>query len=123
MNVPTPSSPAAGARMRANRGRDTLPEIRLRRELHARGMRYRTHSAVVPGLRRRADIAFSRARLAVFVDGCFWHGCPIHGTMAKANRSYWQAKIDRNRERDRDTNVLLERAGWKCLRIWEHEAI
>src|ERR1022692_3611993 len=113
---PLPSSPAAQARMKANRGRDTGPELRLRRELHRRGMRYRIHVAVLPGLRRRVDVVFGRARLAVFVDGCFWHGCPDHGTMARANRDSWEAKLAENHQRDQDTDARLRACGWTPLR-------
>lgn len=109
--------------MKAARGRDTAPELKLRRELHRRGMRYRTHVEVLPGLRRQADIVFARVRLAVFVDGCFWHGCPAHGTRAHANRSYWDAKIAQNRQRDQDTDVRLRALGWTPLRIWEHQSV
>lgn len=107
--------------MKANRGRDTACELDLRRELHGLGMRYRLHVQVLPGLRRQADIVFSRVRLAVFVDGCFWHGCPIHGTQAKANADYWHAKILQNRSRDLDTDERLRTAGWTVLRFWEHQ--
>jgi DNA mismatch endonuclease, patch repair protein len=123
MRSPLPSSPAAETRMRANRGKDTGPELKLRRELHSRGLRYRIHRKIIPGLRRSADIVFPKARLAVFVDGCFWHGCPVHGTTAKSNRSYWDAKIEENRQRDRDTDRRLREAGWKPLRIWEHQPV
>lgn len=107
--------------MKANRSRDTHPEIMLRQELHRRGMRYRTHVAILPGLQRRADIVFGRVRLAVFVDGCFWHGCPVHGTMARANRGYWESKIAQNQQRDQDTDTRLRTLGWVSLRIWEHQ--
>ena len=120
---PKPSSVAASARMKANRGRDTSPELRLRQELHNRDMRYRTHMTVLPGSRRNVDIVFSRVRLAVFVDGCFWHGCPVHGSMAKANREYWETKIAENQQRDRDTDVRLRSQGWTPLHIWEHQPV
>lgn len=116
-----PSSPAASARMRANRSRDTAPELAVRRLLHARGLRFRVHYAPLPGLRRRADIAFTRARLAIFIDGCFWHGCPEHGTQAKANAGFWHEKIETNRRRDVETTQRLEDADWLVLRFWEHE--
>lgn len=108
--------------MKANRGRDTGPEVRLRSELYRRGMRYRLHYRALPGLHRWADIAFVGVRLAVFVDGCFWHGCPTHGTRARANAVYWDAKILENQRRDRDTDERLHAAGWTSLRVWEHEA-
>lgn len=85
------------------------------------GLRYRVQFAV-PGNRRRSiDIAFTRVRLAVFVDGCFWHACPDHGTSPRTNSDWWQWKLERNVARDRDTDRLLTAAGWTVLRIWEHE--
>jgi DNA mismatch endonuclease, patch repair protein len=119
--VPAASSAIALARMRAVRLRDTGPELALRRELHRLGLRYRLHRLVVPGARRRPDIVFGPNRLAVFIDGCFWHGCPQHGTMAAANRQFWQDKIEINKRRDSDTNARLKAAGWRVIRIWEHE--
>jgi DNA mismatch endonuclease (patch repair protein) len=101
--------------------RGTAIEQALRRELHRRGLRYRLHRKPVGGLRREADIVFPRARVAVFVDGCFWHACPNHVTWPKANAEFWRAKIERNRERDRDTDVRLDEAGWAAIRVWEHE--
>ncbi|GHS84887.1 hypothetical protein AGMMS50218_01000 [Actinomycetota bacterium] len=109
--------------MQANRSRDTKPELEIRRALHARGLRYRVDVAPEPGLRRRADIVFPRARVAVFIDGCFWHGCPDHGRSEfNRNADYWPAKIAANVARDSDTNARLEQAGWHVLRYWEHEA-
>lgn len=116
------SSPRARASMRGNRGRDTAPELAVRRLLHASGLRYRVDFA--PSMihrRRRADIVFTGARVAVFVDGCFWHGCPEHYRPSKTNTSYWGPKIVANRQRDRETNGLLENEGWTVLRFWEHE--
>ncbi|WP_082822947.1 very short patch repair endonuclease [Microbacterium sp. T32] len=107
--------------MQRNRGRDTSPELAVRRLLHAAGLRYRVDFAPLGG-RRRADIVFTRKRLAVFIDGCFWHGCPIHATRPKANADYWGPKLDRNVERDLETTASLESAGWAVLRFWEHEA-
>ena len=109
--------------MRANRGRDTAPEIALRRALHARGLRYRVDHPLPFDRRRRADVAFTRARVAVFVDGCFWHGCPDHGAIPRTNSEFWAAKITRNRARDDDTNERLEAMGWRVLRFWEHAAL
>ena len=122
MSGPPASSPVARTRMRANRRRDTTPEIALRRELHRRGFRFRVDYPIrVEGMRPiRADIAFPRKRIAVFVDGCFWHGCPAHGTEPKENRAYWTAKIARNRERDYEQGATLRTAGWQVLRLWEH---
>ena len=106
--------------MRSNRGRDTKPEVAVRRLLHAAGLRYRVDFAPIGG-RRRADIVFTRKHVAVFIDGCFWHGCPFHATRPKANADYWGPKLDRNIERDRETTAALESAGWAVLRFWEHE--
>ncbi len=108
--------------MQANKSRDTKPELRLRRAVHARGLRYRVAARPIPELRRTADLVFTRAKIAVFVDGCFWHGCPEHHTVAKTNAEFWAAKVVRNRERDRETDVLLRSRGWQVIRIWEHEA-
>ena len=117
---PLLASPAS-SRMSRQRTRDTEPELTLRRELHARGMRYRVDYPV-PGNRRRSiDIAFVRIRLGVFVDGCFWHGCPTHGTWPMTNAAWWENKIKMNRARDDDTNRLLREHGWESLRLWEHE--
>jgi DNA mismatch endonuclease (patch repair protein) len=107
--------------MRGNRKRDTRPELALRSELHRRGLRYRIDSEPVKGLRCRADIVFRRQKVAVFVDGCFWHGCPEHGTSPKTNASYWSAKIARNVERDQLNEAKLSEAGWVVIRVWEHE--
>jgi DNA mismatch endonuclease, patch repair protein len=107
--------------MQATRGRDTAPELALRRELHRRGLRYRVDTSVIPGLRRRADIVFVRKRVAVFVDGCFWHGCPEHGTQSRSNAAFWRDKITTNVARDSDTDARLRRAGWTVVRVWEHE--
>lgn len=101
--------------------RDTLPELLLRRRLHALGLRYTVHRRPVPKVRRTADIVFSRARVAVFVDGCFWHGCPEHASAPKTNAEWWTTKLARNVERDRETDALLAAAGWSVIRVWEHE--
>ena len=100
---------------------DTDPELRLRRVLHSRGLRYRIHRRPLPALRCRPDIVFGPARLAVFVDGCFWHGCPIHASWPKANGRWWRDKIQRNRDRDAATTSALAANGWFVLRFWEHE--
>jgi DNA mismatch endonuclease (patch repair protein) len=117
---PPASSPAALERMVRQRRRDTKPEMAIRRLLYASGMRYRV-DAPLSGMRRRADLLFVSARVAVFVDGCFWHGCPKHGTQPKANAAWWSAKIAANVERDRDTDRRLVADRWIVLRIWEHE--
>ena len=101
--------------------RDTTPELALRRELHRRGLRYRVDAAPLPGLRLRADVLFTRRRVAVFLDGCFWHRCPDHGTAPRHNADWWRAKLDRNVERDRQTDAALTEAGWSVVRVWEHE--
>lgn len=119
---PFASSEAVRQRMSTQRREGTAPEICLRRALHAVGLRYRLHCAPLPDLRRKADIVFGRSRLAIFVDGCFWHGCPDHGRRRhEVNGWYWPAKIARNRWRDEDTDQALAAAGWRVLRIWEHE--
>ncbi|WP_448640743.1 very short patch repair endonuclease [Geodermatophilus sp. URMC 63] len=107
--------------MQAQRTRDTGPEIAVRRLLHAAGLRYRVDRAPLPGLRRRADLVFGPARVAVYVDGCFWHGCPEHGNTPRSNRDYWGPKLTANRARDRDTDARLAAAGWAVVRAWEHE--
>ncbi|MEU6136093.1 very short patch repair endonuclease [Nocardioides sp. NPDC047086] len=117
------SSPAARAVMKGNRRRDTVPEMAVRRAVHALGLRYRVDVRPLDDLNRRADLVFSRARVAVFIDGCYWHGCPDHGTAARTNADYWSAKIQRNRDRDRDTDTLLTSAGWTVLRFWEHDSV
>lgn len=120
---PTASSAEARRRMQAVRQRDTASERELRSALHRLGLRYRLQRILLPGSRRRADFVFIAARVAVFVDGCFWHSCPIHGTTPKANRKWWMAKLDANQRRDRDTNEALSRIGWIVIRIWEHENV
>ena len=117
-----PSSAAATNRMSRTGRRDTAPEIALRRELHARGLRFRVDRAVLDDRRRRVDIVFGPARVAILVDGCFWHGCPEHGTAPKANALYWREKIATNQRRDRDTDLRLIEAGWTVVRVWEHES-
>jgi DNA mismatch endonuclease (patch repair protein) len=109
--------------MQAQRSRHTAPELAVRRLLHAAGLRYRVDRPPLPGLRRRADLVFRPARVAVYVDGCFWHGCPGHGTRPRANRDWWEAKISRNRARDADTDARLAAAGWRVVRVWEHEPL
>jgi DNA mismatch endonuclease (patch repair protein) len=107
--------------MQANRRRDTRPELALRREMHRRGWRYRVDAPVLPGLRRRADMLFIKVKVAVFVDGCYWHACPVHGTQAKTNADFWREKLAANVARDRDTDRRLSGAGWTVVRVWEHE--
>lgn len=107
--------------MRSTRQSDTTAEITLRRALHSLGMRYRLNVPVPGARRRRIDIAFMSARIAVLVDGCFWHGCPIHGTWPRANAAFWRQKIERNQLRDQETTRILEERGWCVYRVWEHE--
>jgi DNA mismatch endonuclease, patch repair protein len=110
--------------MRGNHRVNTKPERALRSCLHARGLRFRKDFYVaLPGRRVWVDVAFTRARLAVFVDGCFWHACPDHGSTPQTNREYWRSKLDRNVERDLEASALLAAAGWTVLRFWEHEPV
>lgn len=120
---PPASSDAARATMRANRGRDTGPELAVRRALYAMGLRYRVNYPLPFDRRRRADIAFTRAKVAVFIDGCFWHGCPEHGSAPRTNSAFWSEKIARNQARDLDTSQRLTAAGWTVLRFWEHDDV
>ncbi|MGH9222702.1 MAG: very short patch repair endonuclease [Acidimicrobiales bacterium] len=108
--------------MQSVRSKGTRCEMEVRRAVHALGLRYRVDQRPVPELNRRADLVFGRPRVAVFVDGCFWHGCPEHGQRQHSvNGWYWPDKIGRNIERDRDTNAQLSHAGWLVVRVWEHE--
>jgi DNA mismatch endonuclease (patch repair protein) len=107
--------------MQATRRRDTPAEIALRSELHRRGLRYRIDQSPIPDVRRRADLIFISARVAVFVDGCFWHACPEHATWPKVNAAWWRTKIEGNRLRDRDTDAMLVRSGWAVYRVWSHD--
>jgi DNA mismatch endonuclease (patch repair protein) len=116
---PKASSGAVRRRMQSTPRRDTPCELAVRSLVHRQGLRFRVDWPL-PGTRRRADLAFISARVAVFVDGCFWHGCPVHGTWPKANSAWWRAKIESNVQRDRDTDAHLRRVGWKVLRFWEH---
>lgn len=113
--------PELSRRMSSYPRRDTTPELAIRREVHRRGLRYRVDASLPVIPRRRADLLFSRARVAVFVDGCFWHGCPQHGTHPKNNGSWWEQKLAGNKARDSDTNDRLRAEGWTVLRFWEHE--
>ena len=115
------SSAGVRASMQANKGRDTKPEVALRSAVHAFGLRYRVSTRPLKGLRRTADLVFPRARVAVFLDGCFWHGCEIHGTTPKSNVEYWGPKLAANRERDRRVDEELTAHGWLVLRCWEHD--
>lgn len=118
---PAPSSTRARNVMRGNRSESAV-ERQLRSMLHRRGLRFRKHLAPLRGLRCRADIVFTRRRVAVFVDGCFWHRCPDHASDPKANGEWWALKLGANVARDARNNRELTQAGWKVLRLWEHEA-
>ncbi len=117
-----PSSPQASLRMGRVRQKGTDVELALRRELSFRNLKYRICFPVLKKPRRVADIVFPSLRIAVFVDGCFWHGCPLHGTWPKSNPEFWRQKIDTNRSRDAETTAMLQAANWKVLRAWAHES-
>lgn len=117
-----PSSPGVSARMSRQARKDTSAELAVRRLLHAAGMRYRVEYPVPGMARRRIDVAFTRAKVAVLIDGCFWHGCPQHATQPKANAEWWREKLARNVARDLETTAHLNAQGWAVLRFWEHEA-
>lgn len=108
--------------MTGNKRRDTKPEMAIRKAVHALGLRYRVDYRPVQSLNRRADLVFTRAKVAVFVDGCFWHGCPEHGNLPRTNSDYWASNLERNRHRDSDNTALLREAGWVVARFWEHES-
>ncbi|MFH7336429.1 very short patch repair endonuclease [Streptomyces sp. KHY 26] len=115
------SSAARRRNMQAIRSRDTKPERLIRRLVHAQGLRYRVAARPLPDLRRTADLVFRPAKVAVFIDGCYWHGCPEHYVPPRTNSGYWSEKVLRNVARDRDTDERLTEAGWLVLRFWEHE--
>ncbi|MRR51782.1 MAG: very short patch repair endonuclease [Rhodocyclaceae bacterium] len=119
--VPPASSAAVRHRMSEQKKRNTTPELSLRSALHNSGLRYRVHLPVPGCPRRSIDIAFVRKKVAVFVDGCFWHGCPMHGHAPQCSTDWWSKKIERNQARDLETTQILTDAGWLVLRIWEHE--
>jgi len=118
-----PPDPAVSRRMKATPGRDNSRERALRSELHRRGFRFRIHQRLLPDTRRTADIVFPSAKVVIFLDGCFWHGCPLHASWPKANAAWWREKIETNRRRDRDTDRRLTAAGWTVIRVWGHESI
>ena len=120
---PGASSPELSERMSTFPRRDTAPELELRRELWRRGLRYRVDRPLDGRRRRRADLTFVGPKVVVFVDGCFWHGCPEHGTSPKANAEWWAEKLARNVSRDADTDEYLTSQGWTVLRFWEHEDV
>lgn len=115
-----PTSADVSQRMARTRGFDNPRELALRSALHRLGLRFRIHHRAIPGTTRTIDVAFTRIRLAVFCDGCFWHGCPQHSTVPKTNTEWWRQKISTNTARDRDTDERLSATGWRVLRIWEH---
>jgi DNA mismatch endonuclease (patch repair protein) len=120
---PPASSRHSRKRMQAVRQRDTNFEMQLRSALHRLGLRFRIHRRIMPNRTRTADIVMPTARIAVFVDGCFWHSCPHHKSLPKANREWWRAKLAANIARDRHSDRALRRRGWRVIRIWEHEHI
>lgn len=115
------TSPVVRKIMQGNRSRDTRPELAVRRIVHAQGLRYFVNRRPLPGLQRTADLVFPRLKIAVFIDGCFWHGCPLHYASPKVNAVYWSAKVERNKRRDVDTTLRLANGGWRVLRYWTHE--
>ncbi|WP_432520605.1 very short patch repair endonuclease [Kineococcus sp. SYSU DK006] len=119
----TPTSSGRSRNLAAIRRSDTKPEVALRSTLHRRGLRFRKdHRLDLPGGRVRPDVVFTRRKVAVFVDGCFWHVCPLHGREPTSNEWYWTPKLRRNVERDRQADAILWAAGWAVVRIWEHES-
>jgi DNA mismatch endonuclease, patch repair protein len=119
---PRASSDHIRQRMEQQRRRDTRPELALRRAVWRLGLRYRVDIPPIPG-RQRADLVFTRAKVAVYVDGCFWHMCPTHSSIPKANRAWWVSKLNANVARDRATDARLREAGWTVVRVWEHEDV
>jgi DNA mismatch endonuclease (patch repair protein) len=121
---PPTNSPFVARIMRANKKANTKPELRVRRALHAAGFRYVVHRKVVCSQAIvSVDVMFRRPRVALFVDGCFWHGCSAHGSRPTTNSTYWAAKIQANRERDRDVDAALVASGWLPVRVWEHDSV
>lgn len=112
--------PHVSSRFSSTRSRDTAPEMAIRRILHRRGLRYRVNYSAIPGNRRSVDIAFPRERLAIYVDGCFWHRCPLHFVEPGTRTEFWRQKINGNVERDEATNQLMSNHGWVVMRFWEH---
>jgi DNA (cytosine-5)-methyltransferase 1 len=117
-----PVDPGVSRRMATTRGRDNPAERALRSALHKSGFRFRVHRKLLKGLHRTADIALISLRVAIFLDGCFWHGCPVHATWPKTNARWWREKIETNRRRDRDTDQKLKAGSWSVIRVWEHES-
>ncbi len=123
LDHPIPVDDSVRLRMSRQARRDTAPEIALRRALHHRGLRYRVGLRPVSSLRSVADIVFTAARVAVYVDGCFWHMCPEHSTMPANNAEWWRVKLEGNRARDRRSDEVLRTHGWHVVRVWEHEDV
>ncbi|MBZ4557571.1 very short patch repair endonuclease [Mycobacterium avium] len=121
METPEPLDDSTRRRMRSQRRRDTALESRIRKSLHRSGFRFRVDHRPEKSLRCRGDIVFTRLKVIVFVDGCFWHGCPRHATSPTNNAEWWREKLDANVERDRRNDQLLKELGWRVVRIWEHE--
>src|ERR1700679_2190736 len=119
----TPSSPGVSERMSRVRRRDTAPELELRSELHRRGFRYRVDRRPLQGVPSRADLVFGPAKVAVYVDGCFWHSCPEHGTMPRSNEAFWQDKLGRKQQRDAAVNDAWAAGVWNIVRIWKQEEL
>jgi DNA mismatch endonuclease, patch repair protein len=118
---PRASAPSVRQRMQTTGRRDTPPELRVRSLLHRNGYRFRVDVSPVSATRSRADIVFPRLKFAIYIDGCFWHGCAQHGTWPKANGDWWRHKIETNRNRDVANTTILMRSGWTVIRVWEHE--
>lgn len=118
---PKPLDDVVRRRMQQQRRRDTGVEWDVRRRLHAAGLRYRVDFRPEASLRCRGDIVFTRSRVVVFIDGCFWHACPVHATQPKNNAEWWREKLNANSSRDRRNTLALEGFGWTVLRFWEHE--
>lgn len=119
---PEPLDAATRSRLQRQGRRDTKPELQIRSLLHRRGLRFRVDRKPLPDQRFRADIVFGPAKVAVFIDGCFWHGCPIHGSVPKNNRHWWKEKLLANEERDRRADAALTTQGWLSMRFWEHQS-
>ena len=119
--VPPASSPQVLRRMQPTPRKDTVPEMALRRAIRSRGIGYRVDCRPEPSLRRKADLVFKSARVAVFVDGCFWHSCPKHRSVPRQNAEWWQTKLSGVIARDQDTTLRLRELGWHVIRIWEHD--
>lgn len=121
-SAPVPANEQVRSRLRSQKVRGTKPELDVRRLVHAKGLRYRVDACPETDLRVRADLLFTRAHVAVFIDGCFWHGCPDHFVPPKNNAEWWADKIERNQVRDRNSRTLLANRGWEVLVFWEHDA-